>query len=438
MQKTDIYSRRSFIKAAGLAACCVLSSSCCSNAAQPDVPLLKCWLETGPKVPQLDSFDSAMKEFMQARSIPGGSLAVTCQQRLVFARGYTGLDDGYIVQPDSLFRIASVSKPVTAAAVMTLVQSGQLSLDAKMVEMLPKELLSLKYKDTRTQNITIRHLLQHLGGWNRLETLAPMFYDRHIADSLNVSLPLSKIDIVKYMADKPLQYDPGTTRSYNNYGYMLLGLIIEAVTGQSYDDYVKSSIFKPLGITRPVIGRSLLEYRQPNEVKYYSCDSKKQSVFDKKLDNVPFQYGGFNIENMAAHGGWITSAIDLVRFAAAFDNPDQCPILSKPAIDTMFGLPANIAPDRYKPGDGYYGCGWSVRDWHNGNRNTWHGGSLPGTHTLLIRRWKDNLNWCVLFNQRDDSSGLNYGDIDGMLHDAANSVKQWPDHDLFSQYLSPA
>ena len=382
----------------------------------------KYWIETGDKVPQLASFDKAMKEFMQARSIPGGSLAITCGQKLVFARGYTGLVDGFVVQPDSLFRIASVSKPITAVAVLSLVQAGKLAMDDKMVDILPKSFIGDEFADMRVRDITIRHLLQHLGGWDRDKTFDPMFRDFDIVKALKVKLPISKQQIAAYMADKPLQYDPGSTYCYSNYGYMLLGEIIEAVSGVSYQEYVTTAVMKPLGISRATLGKTLLKDRRDDEVKYYS-DNEYFPVFDIGKVKVAFPYGVFNIENMAAHGGWLASAVDMVRFAAAFDTPDSCPILSKQEIDIMFGLPENIDAETYKPGDNYYGCGWSIRDFGEGKINTWHTGSLPGTHSTLVRRWKDNLTWCALFNQRDDASGLSYDDIDGMLHRAANEVK---------------
>ena len=97
-------------------------------------------------------------------------------------------------------------------------------------------------------------------------------------------------------------------------------------------------------------------------------------------------------------------------------------------------IPQSIDPGNYEPGDWYYACGWDVRDWGDDGRNTWHSGSLDGTHTLMVMRW-DGVNWCVLFNQRDDPSGLSYWDIDGLLHFAADAVTGWPDHDLFGIYL---
>jgi hypothetical protein len=100
----------------------------------------------------------------------------------------------------------------------------------------------------------------------------------------------------------------------------------------------------------------------------------------------------------------------------------------------MYGLPQHIDPGDYTPGDWYYGCGWSVRDWGSGVRNTWHDGSLSGTHALLVRRW-DGVNYCVLFNQRDDASGLPYWEIDPLLYNTADKISTWPDHDLFDDYL---
>ncbi len=237
-----------------------------------------------------------------------------------------------------------------------------------------------------------------------------------------------------HLASQPLQHRPGQIYAYSNYGYLLLGRMIEAITGQSYEDYVRTSILAPLGIMRPCLARTLLEHRHRNEVTYHASNSGR-TVFDALGRRVPSPYGAWNIENMDAHGGWLASAVDLVRFAASFDEPEASPVLSQAATEKMFQLPENRPAETYQPGDAYYGCGWSVRDWGKGQRNTWHGGSLPGTHTLLVRRWRGGLNWCVLFSQREDPSGLSYAEIDPLLHRAADSVKAWPTHDLFSEFL---
>ena len=93
-------------------------------------------------------------------------------------------------------------------------------------------------------------------------------------------------------------------------------------------------------------------------------------------------YGGFRVENLDAHGGWLASAVDLARFVAALDDPNHHPALSAASIERMFALPENLAGKDYQLGDSYYACGWQVRDYGNGQRNTWHTGSLPGTYTF--------------------------------------------------------
>jgi hypothetical protein len=148
--------------------------------------------------------------------------------------------------------------------------------------------------------------------------------------------------------------------------------------------------------------------------------------------NVMAPYGNFNVENMDSHGGWLASAVDLARFATAFDATGLYPVLTQATIDQIFAVPALGVS-----GDGsWYGCGWSVRTAGAG-LNTWHNGSLPGTSTLMVRRY-DGLDWVVLFDQRDDPSGLNYGDIDGALHTAADAVTRWPSGDLFPNYGLPS
>jgi N-acyl-D-amino-acid deacylase len=154
---------------------------------------------------------------------------------------------------------------------------------------------------------------------------------------------------------------------------------------------------------------------------------------------VPLQYGGENLDNFEAHGGWIASAVDLVRFACAFDDPARCRLLKPETIETMFARPAGRAghaPDG-KPLAAYYGCGWNVRPiGSHGGRNTWHTGRIAGTSTLLVRRW-DGLNWAVLFNCDAGSAGaVPAAAIDPLVHRAADQVRSWPESDLFDRYLS--
>lgn len=392
------------------------------------------WRATGQEIPALVSFEKLMRDFMHARSIPAGALAVARHKQLLFARAYTAPDEATLTEPSSLFRIASLSKPLTATAVHCLVQEKRLDLSDKLTDILSLDPCPANTPDERLGKVTVGQLLQHLGGWDRKASFDPMFRDRAIAETLNTTLPISQGQIITYMNSQPLQHAPGTRYAYSNYGYCLLGQIIARLTQGSYQDYVQQAVLSPLGITRARLGRTLPQYRQTQEVKYHSQKTGK-TVHDASAAVVSSPYGAWNLENMAAHGGWLASAVDMVRFAVSFDDPEANPVLRPAAVKTMFAPPENIEAHTYQAGDAYYGCGWSVRDWGPGQRNIWHTGSLPGTQALLVKRWQDTLTWCVLFNQRDDPSGLSYKAIDGLLHRAANQVKQWPDHDLFAGYF---
>jgi len=378
------------------------------------------WEPVGPDVEELAVFDETMQEFMVEHKVPCAALAVTFRGRLVLARGYNWSSiTRQPVGPGSLFRIASLSKSITAAAVLRLVEQGRLGLDEAIVDILDMSPPAGQQGDPRLGSVTVRHLLQHLSGWDRDKTFDPMFIDERIARELDVNRPITTAHIIQFMNGRPLQYDPGMTKAYSNYGYCLLGRVIEKRTGVSYADYVTTELLAPLGITRMRLGRSSIEDRAPDEVEY-ETDSGSA-------------YGRFNVENMDAHGGWIASAVDLARFAAAFDDSNNCPILSAESIETMFALPANIDPNIYKPGDAYYACGWNVRDYGSGRRNTWHTGSLPGTYTFMAR-WAGGVNCVVLFNKR----GPGFAEIDRRLGKAAQAVRNWPSGDLFHVLVPPA
>ncbi len=393
------------------------------------------WSTTGAAVPSLAAFDTAMQTFMQARNISSGTLAVVKDSRLVLARGYRwDYDNVDPVQPDSMFRIASVTKPITSACIMRLVQEGRLSLSDKLVNRVSMP----APKDPRTNNITILNLLQHQGGWNRDTTsFDPMFADQTIASALGVSLPITKQNIITYMTTKRnLDFTPGTLYDYSNYGYLLLGRVIESITGLPYATAVQQLIFNPLYITEIKQGSSEFEFRQPGEVAYYTLTDPHLYPNVRHAGapvNAMASYGSFNIENMDSHGAWIASAVDLARFTTMFDSTGLYPILTPATIATTFAVPGTgISPD-----GSWYACGWAVR-YAGSGVNTWHSGSLPGTTTEFVRR-SDGINWVTLFNQRDDPSGLDYGATDSTINAAADGIgaSGWPGGDLFAQFKLP-
>lgn len=388
------------------------------------------WRVTGYDVPELRSFDQALEDFMRARNIRSGALAVARAGRLVFARGYSWDDRPQeTVEPTSLFRIASLTKPMTATVVMRLVDDGALDLAAPVTSLLAEGLRGRR--DSRFDQITLLHLLQHVGGWDPARTFDPMFHDEAISKALRAPRPIQWSHIIAFMAGQPVQYAPGTVYSYSNFGYLLLGRIIEQVTGLPYADAVRRTLLEPLGITRMRTGRTQIEFRAPGEVTYDSTRSSA-TVMDSSGRKVPEPYGAFNLDNLDSAGGWLASPVDLLRFAAMFGGVEPgVPVLSPQSVERMFAPPAMGA----QPDGSYYGCGWKVRP-INGERNTVHTGTLPGTSATIVRRW-DGLEWAVVVNQRNEASPAGYvNEMDYTLAMAASAVQRWPTHDLFGEYFA--
>lgn len=390
---------------------------------------------TGAAVAGLEPFDELMRSLLAEHGVPGAALAVSRGGRVVYARGfgYADVDAQTPVEPTALFRIASISKPITAVAVLQLVEQGRLQLDDCVVDGmgLPQLLPEGTEPDPRWKRITVRQCLQHTGGWDSSKSFDPIARAWDIAEALGVEPPITPAHIVRYMLDRPLDFEPGERYAYSNFGYLVLGRIIEAVSGEPYEAHVRKAVLAPLEITSMRLGRARIEHRAPGEVKYYPARPRtRPALYPPRVGQpVPIQYGGENFEAFEAHGGWIASAVDLVKFAAAFDDPANCPILGEETIRTMWSRPAGAAgthPDG-TPRDAFYGCGWSVRPVGNeGKRNAWHAGRIAGTSTLLVRRW-DGLNWAVLFNTDSTPGGpAPAARIDPLLHQAAARVSAWP------------
>jgi hypothetical protein len=181
------------------------------------------------------------------------------------------------------------------------------------------------------------------------------------------------------------------------------------------------------------IGRSLPDQQAPGEARYYPSPKAKKvpGVFAELPGKVPWPYGGFCLQTMDAHGGWIASVVDLARFAAALDTPARPPVLEPEFLRRLYEPPAPpVARTGGKLAPSYYGLGWMVRPKGAGKANYWHVGSLPGTHALLVRRW-DGLSWVALFNRRSDDPRHPDGALDPALHRAADAVSRWPEDNLF-------
>jgi N-acyl-D-amino-acid deacylase len=377
-------------------------------------------------------FDDRLPSFMVEHRIPNLAFAVVKDGRLVVARGYSYVHDGddLIIDPSARFRIASIAKTLTSAAILKLVEEGRLSLDesafARLTTLPP---LSGATEDPRLAGITIRQLLTHSGGWDRDVSFDPMFRPVTIARAVGVPAPAGAADIVRYMRGQPLDFDPGARYAYSNFGYCVLGRVIEAVTGRGYEEYVTSEILAPMGVTRIRQGRTLFPERLADEPYYFDLDSHDAlgaEVFDSIDYNTPGPYGGFALEPMDSHGGWIASAPDLLRFVNHHDGRAPPPdLLAAATLATMIerpGLPDWVGTTTY------YALGWKVQPTST-DAYWFHGGSLNGTRTVLVRATTGRA-WVALTNARSYVDDFGPA-LETLVWEGFGAVTAWPAHDLF-------
>lgn len=393
----------------------------------------------GEPTPGFEHVDAYFEAFLRDHDLPGVSVAIARDGRLAYARafGWADAPGRVAAEPTTRFRIASISKPLTSVAVMRLVQEGRLGLDDRPFVMLglagegplPPGDDGAAACDARLREITVEDLLRHRAGFDRDASGDPMFMARRIARDMGVASPPDARTIVRWLARRPLDFDPGSRTVYSNAGYAVLGLLIEHVTGTTYEAYVRHEVLEPLGITDMRPARSLAEDRAPGEARYETRRATGRSVFDDA--RVDAGYGTFALEPMIAHGGWIASSVDLARFASAIGTDDFDAVLDDDGVDRMFS-----GPEDRGDGEAFYALGWNVRDWRGRGRNVWHTGSLPGTSTILVRR-HDDIAWAVLFNSREGIALARQpaAAIDRPMHELVDRVEAWPEDDLFPRYL---
>ena len=420
--------------AAGFAAAAVAPWRLDRMSAQARPPV------AGPAVPELAAFDATMTRLMAEWNLPGGQLALAKDGRLVFDRGYgwADVEAEEPVRPESLCRVASVSKAITTVAVLALVDDGKLALDDRAFRILDRlEPPANAPIDPRLNEITIEHLLTHAGGWDSSTGFDPQEqpWTWREAGILGAAAPPSAEEIVRAMLGEPLAFDPGARSVYSNFGFNVLGRVIEGVSGRPYEAFVRERVLAPAGAARMRIGRTRRDERAPGEVRYYAPPGQGPfpSVFPGE-GYAPAAYGAFFLESMDAHGGWIASAADLLCFATAVDG-QRGPALLRPAtVEAMLRTPRPAAAaggsgaGNAEPG---MGLGWIVLP--AGDGVDWsHAGALIGSSTAWLARTQDGLAVAFAFNSMPADAGGLFGAAIPALQQAVAEVTAWPEHDLFS------
>jgi CubicO group peptidase (beta-lactamase class C family) len=367
--------------------------------------------------------DILINSFLEKNHIMGASVAITDHERLVYAKGFgiANNETGENVQPGHLFRIASVSKLITAVAILHLYDQGHLSLNDSVFGkngILNDERFR-NFKDPRIAQITVADLLNHTAGWNR-GLGDPIFNSVYIASKMNAESP-SDIDmIIEYTLRQKLSYTPGRHYSYSNFGYAILGRIIEKLSKMKYEDYVIVNVLRPAGIYDMHIGHNLYHEKFPNEVKYFEpAGSAYSQAVDGSDNMVPQAYGGNDFNLLGAAGGWIASAPELARLITYIDGFDNQPdILSKETIHMM--------TDHNLAGAGLFG--WRGADNHG---TWWRTGTLSGTTALLMRQ-ENGINWVILLNTSAYKRNRLHSRLSYTMFASVYRTKKWPDINLFN------
>jgi N-acyl-D-amino-acid deacylase len=323
--------------------------------------------------------------------------------------GYADVNNQIPVQPNTLFRTGQESRFITAAAILELIQNGQLTLQSKAFQILSQlQPLPGSQVDSRLQDITVLDLLTNEGGWDRFSTgYDPMADVVHIAQVMGSPSPATCDVIIRYMMGMPLDFDPGTKSVDSNFGFCVLGSIIEQVTGQAYGAYVTNAVLSPLSDNSTALGQTLASGRLPGESLYYDYPgaSLAESVFGTGL--VPAPYGSFFMEAGEANNKWVSSTIEMLRFLASINGTLAPSILQSPPAGFVY----------YVPPVGY-GSGWIGE------------GAIAGSMAYL--RLNDRDSWCLLANSLPQQSSAFFTDADAVFLGAESAVTTWPENDLYT------
>lgn len=380
--------RREFLRLAASAAL-PLSSVPVSVSAQlapsPDQTL-------EPMQTERDAMSNLANAFMQQYDVPGFSIAVGRAGALVYADafGWADREKREAASPKHLFRIASVTKTITSVAIFSLIEQGRIQLTDKIFG--PGGITGTDYGrppyHPQVDQITVEHLLTHTGGG----------WPKGRGDPMFINLQMNHAQLIEWtLRTRPLDTPPGQHFAYSNFGYCVLGRVIEKITGQPYAEFVRASVLKRCGIDDMAIAGNTLAERRPGEVKYYGQEGGN-----------PYN---MNVTRMDSHGGWIARPADLVQFFMHVDGFAAPPNILKPqTIQTMTTASAANAN---------YAKGWEV----NKANNWWHNGSLPGTSTIAVRT-HSGFCWAAFINTRRSNSALD-GDLDKLIWNMVRQVKSW-------------
>lgn len=330
--------------------------------------------------------DRKVLAYMRRWELKGAQLAITKHGQLKYARGYGKADEGVEMTPGHIMRVASVSKLITATAIMKLQEEGLLNLQDTVFG--PKGLLNEKIyndcigKKEDFKTITVEHLLRHQAGFRR----DPLFGIQDLMRETFSDEPLTHDQTLKLGLFGKLRFQPGTWKRYSNMGYFLLCDIIEKVSDTPYEEYVRTHVLEPAGCFDMHIGGNFYEDKRPNETRYYVQEGPGKYIPDYRDTTLMTErcYGGNDLKILGGAGGWIASAVEIAQLVACIDgDPAVEDIISRESFFEMI----SFVEERYS-------LGWNSTDPNKGWQRS---GTLSGTSSLIYH-FPDGECWVLLMN----------------------------------------
>ena len=365
-----------------------------------------------------------MTGIMRQYAIPGAGIAVAYQGRLVYESGYGSSDiaAGTAVMPDTSFRVASISKAVTGMTILRLFEPelpGALQYKVFGPAGLLPDAAFPDFAgplDARVMDITLGDLLEHTSGW-QIDGYDPQFDLVAVARAMGVSAPAPARTVISYMLKRrTLGAAPGTRVQYSNFGYNVLGRVIEHKTGKPYAQAVQETVLRRAGAGGMFIAGSGAADRAPGESVYYDyAQTELASAQDGSGRLGPAAYYSFDFNTMDAHGGWAATPGDLVRFALSVTGTTDLPPLLKPQTVALMSSRNPSFPS--SP----YRLGWDLFT-RNGVRTLERGGALTTSTYAFLQIRDDGWTWATIFNRMPVSSPS-----DIILEDAAKDFSKIQD-----------
>jgi CubicO group peptidase (beta-lactamase class C family) len=340
-------------------------------------------------VAELEGLDRRIEKYLTRWHIKGASLAITRNDSLVYAKGYGWAEEEKEIkmEPGHIMRVASVSKLITSVGIMVLQDQGKMTIKDTIFG--PRGILNddffneLTKCDKRYKNITVEDVMRHRGGFYR----DPLFSSIDVQNQMRLDHPPTKEDYFRLVLGRRLKAAPGKRTEYSNFGYLLLSEIIEKVSGERYEDFIRTNVLEPAGCYDMHIGGIYYDDKRSNEVRYYTHegDGKYIADFNNPQETVERCYGGTNLPLLSGAGAWCGSPVELARLVASI-NGDQTikDIISKESMEQM---------TEYFDKE-TYSLGWNDTDPSKGWNRT---GTLAGT-SALIRHYPDGECWILVTN----------------------------------------